>query len=212
MKKINCPQCAAEHQLRDPSTITFVCEYCDNVVLWDQQGVSLSGKQSRLTEGFSRLYRGATGSIQNIRFEVLGRVRYSFGRGFWDEWYLMFENGEHLWITEDNHEFCRQNQIDNNEYLEAFENYELRQEITLDGTSFVIQEMGEAICLGIEGQLPKNILPNECYPFIDGSCLEGKRTFGLEYDGAQKDTLPSVFVGTWFEAEDLVVDDETLEW
>ena len=212
MKKVNCPQCAAEHQLRDPSTVTFVCEYCENVVLWDQQGVSLSGKQSRLIEGFSRLYRGATGALKGERFEVLGRVRYSFGRGFWDEWYLMFENGTPLWITEDNHEFCQQEQIDNSPKLEDFENYEIRQEITLDGTSFLIQEKGMAICLGIEGFLPKNVLPNETYPFVDGSCLDGKRTFGLEYDGEKPTDPPTVFIGTWFVSEDMILEDEELEW
>ena len=68
--------------------------------------------------------------------------------------------------------------------------------------------MGEAICLGIEGFLPKNILPDETYTFVDCSCLEGKRTFGLEYD----DENPTVFIGTWFVSEDIVLDDETLEW
>ena len=124
----------------------------------------------------------------------------------------MFEHGNPLWITEDNHEFCRQNQIESPPNLEDFKNYELRQEINLDGTSFVIKEMGEAICLGIEGFLPKNILPNETYNFVDGSCLEGKRTFGLEYDGEDPNDPPTVFIGTWFVSEDIVLDDETLEF
>ena len=84
-QEIQCPSCGAGRTIRNPGVITIVCEYCGNAVYWDQEKIANAGKQSILPEGFSRLFRGATGSLLNKRFCVLGRVRYSFGRGFWDE-------------------------------------------------------------------------------------------------------------------------------
>jgi hypothetical protein len=59
-------------------------------------------------EGFTRLFRGATGRLEKRPFVVMGRVRYSFGSGFWDEWFLEFGDGTIGWLTEDNHELALQ--------------------------------------------------------------------------------------------------------
>ena len=211
-KSISCPSCSAEHTLTDPSTISFVCEYCDNVIVWDEQGLKLSGKQSRLVEGFSRLYRGAMGEIAKQRFQVLGRIRYSFGRGFWDEWYLMLETGETIWLTEDNHEFSRQIELDHSNAFGHPSDYLIGDDIQIDGTVFRVQEIGKAKCLGIEGALPKGILPDEEYDYVDGSSLNGRQTFGLEYDGVHDGFPPTLYVGTWLEPHEIKLDDEDVEW
>jgi hypothetical protein len=212
MKQIGCPSCGAEHNLADPSTISLVCEYCDNVIVWDQQGVKLSGKQSRLTEGFSRFYRGATGTIRGQQFQVLGRVRYSFGRGFWDEWYLILDSGKCVWVTEDNHEFAMQEIHQSGNQFGHFSNYVVGEDVKINGEGFRIQEIDTAVCLGIEGALPKEILPQEKYPYIDGSSFDGTKTFGLEYDGAEKNSPPTLYIGNWIKPDDIKCNDESLEW
>ena len=102
--EIFCPSCGARHDIYNPGVITVVCDYCGTAVYWDEEKIETAGKQSILPEGFSRLYRGATGTLSQQRFFVLGRVRYSFGKGFWDEWYLEFNDGTLGWLIEDNHE------------------------------------------------------------------------------------------------------------
>jgi len=212
MKTIGCPSCGADQEILDPSTISLVCEYCDSVIVWDEEGMKLSGKQSRLSEGFSRLYRGALGTIKGQRFQVLGRVRYSFGRGFWDEWYLMLDTGETAWVTEDNHELAFQARIEAGTQFGHYSNYNVGDDIEIDGETFRVQEVGHAVCLGIEGALPKSILPEEQYPYVDGTSLDGKKTFGLEYDGPSEGMPPSIFVGSWVHPESLALDDESLDW
>jgi hypothetical protein len=212
MKKIGCPSCGAEHELLDPSTISLVCDYCDNVIVWDEQGMKLSGKQSRLSEGFSRLYRGAMGSIQGKRFQILGRVRYSFGRGFWDEWYLMLDTGAGVWITEDNHELSLQAVLETGTQFGHYSNYNVGEDLKIEDEGFRIQEIGQAICLGIEGALPKDVSPDERYPYVDGASFNGQKTFGLEYDGPNEGMPPSLFVGSWLVAQDITLDDESLDW
>jgi len=212
MKRIECPSCGAEHTLPDPSTISLVCDYCDNVIIWDEQGMKLSGKQSRLSEGFSRFYRGAIGEIKGKRFQVLGRVRYSFGRGFWDEWYLMLDTGETVWVTEDNHELAIQEAYDLGDQFGHYSNYSVGDDLEISGGAFRIQEIGLALCLGIEGAVPKEVLPDEKYPYIDGSSLNGTKTIGLEYDGPNQGMPPTLFVGSWLNFGDVKLDDEELDW
>ena len=105
---ITCPECGAPIARRNPWILVAQCEYCSSVVYWNQDGIEHSGKKSVLMEGFTRLYRGARGSLREHRFEVLGRLRYSFGGGLWDEWYITFENESGAWITEDDHQLAVQ--------------------------------------------------------------------------------------------------------
>ena len=41
--------------------------------------------------------------------------------------------------------------------------------VRVDGHEYLIEEVGQAECVGIEGQLPSDILPGEVYRYADGS-------------------------------------------
>ena len=208
MRTISCPSCGAEGRVDNPASVSYTCPYCENIVLFDKEGLKLSGKSSRLSEGFSRLYRGATGSIDGKRFYVLGRVRYSFGRGFWDEWLLDVGEETPVWLTEDNYELSLQAPHSPSE-LPDMSTLKVGKDITLGGHTFRIQESGKAKCLGIEGELPKSILPDEEYMYIDGSSLDGKNNFGIEFDD---DLSPSCYIGTWLTQDKLVMDENDYGW
>lgn len=157
-----------------------------------------------LPEGFTRLYWGATGAIRGTRFEVLGRVRYGFGTGFWDEWYLLLDNGEYAWLSEDDHQLSLEQRTN----VGLTSALSVGSRVQVDGTEYTILEVGETVCLGIEGQVPADILPDERYRYADGGSGDGRLTIGIEYD----DEPPSVFVGERIAHEDVVLDDEGENW
>ncbi len=205
--QIQCPSCGATHDIYNPGIITLVCDYCGNAVYWDEDKIRDKGKQSVLPEGFSRLYRGATGSLFNKRFHVLGRVRYSFGKGFWDEWFLEFNDGETGWLSEDNHEFAWEIPAPD-VIVPPMSSVKIGDMVDVKERLFVIEEIGEAECIGMEGSLPKDLQTGETYPYADGSSPDGRYTVGIEYD----EDPPTVFVGRWLKYASLSVDDEELEW
>ncbi|PID56292.1 hypothetical protein CSB45_12240 [candidate division KSB3 bacterium] len=209
-QEIQCPSCGAGHTIYNPGLITLVCEYCGNAVYWDQEKIQDAGKQSILPEGFSRLYRGASGSLFGKRFHVLGRVRYSFGKGFWDEWFLEFEDGSTAWLSEDNHEFSYENPYSApaQERLPAFSDLSPGMTLTVNKTMYVIEELGQAECLGVEGDLPLQLQSGEKYAFADGASPDGKYTLGIEYDSDP----PTIFLGRWIKYISLKLDDEGGEW
>lgn len=205
--EVNCPSCGATTPVYNPGVIMITCEYCGNAVYWDEDKIKDAGKQSVLPEGFSRLYRGATGSLFHKRFNVLGRIRYSFGQGFWDEWFLEFEDGSTGWLTEDNHEFAlEEEELKVN--VPPFEKLRPGAKLHLKGKQFYIEEIGLAECLGVEGELPFPVLTGEKYHFADGSTPDGNYTIGIEYDK----TPPTVFTGRWLKHASLQLDDEGIEW
>ena len=205
--KIKCPSCGAEHDVSNPGIVTIVCEYCGTAVYWDEEKIKDAGKQSILPEGFSRLYRGATGRLYKKRFLVLGRARYSFGRGFWDEWFLEFDNGTIGWLSEDNHEFSLEKRAASKK-LPGFSKLSPGQRFTARKMQFVIEEVGRAECLGVEGDLPKFVQSGEKYAFADASTPDGQYTLTIEYD----EKPPTIFFGRWVKHSALTLDDEGLDW
>ncbi|MCP4403033.1 MAG: DUF4178 domain-containing protein [bacterium] len=206
-QEIQCPSCGAGHTILNPGVITVVCDYCGNAVYWDQEKIADAGKQSILPEGFSRLYRGAGGSLFGKRFVVSGRVRYSFGKGFWDEWFLDFENGESGWLSEDNHEFAYEKSFPEPN-APPISSLSPGAKLTVHKKQFAIEEVGEAECLGVEGDLPLQLQSGEKYAFADGSTPDGNYTLGIEYDSDP----PTVFLGRWVKNVSLKLDDGGGEW
>jgi hypothetical protein len=189
--------------VENPGTLMFVCEYCASVVYWDAGQVRASGQKAALTEGFTRLYRGASGSVRGRRFTTEGRVRYSFGRGFWDEWYVRFDDGSTAWLTEDNHELCLETKVPHASPPDGASAW-----LSIGGADFAVEERGQAECIGAEGELPFVVRLGDTYRYVDGSSPDGKRAVGIEYDGEPA----SVFVGDWLAHEDVQLDDEGEDW
>jgi hypothetical protein len=205
---LSCPSCGATHELRNPGVMMIVCEYCSTAIYWDEERIEAAGKQSVLPEGSSRLFRGATGRFHQKRFLVVGRVRYSFGRGFWDEWYLAMDDGAMQWLTEDNHELAVQRRVSYDDPRPG-SHYRPGDWITVGETRFVVQEVGQAECIGVEGELPKQIVTGETYAYVDASSPDGRSTLGLEFD---EDGAPTAFMGKWLKFSELALDDEGDDW
>lgn len=201
--KVQCPTCGAEQQIVNPAAISFQCPYCDAISMLVDQDWKPTGKKSRLSQGFSRLYCGALCTIHGNEYRVIGRVRYSYGKGFWDEWYALTDTGEGSWITEDDHEFSVQVEVPFDRVSTDIQNLTIGDELVVGDHTYRILEWGEAVCLGLEGELPKGVLPDESYRYADGGSLDGTHAIGIEYDG----TPPAVYVGRWIEAKDIRVAD-----
>ncbi len=203
---LHCPQCGAPVSVTSPAVVLAICDYCHTALYWDEDAVLLAGEQARLTQGFTRLYRGASGSLDGAPFEVIGRIRYRSLRGFWDEWWLHDAEGRGVWLTEDDHELAQQTRIDRD--FSHLVGLDAGERFDLDGVPYEVDEVGEAECIGVEGQLPERVLTGERYRFLDASSLDGRFALGIELD----DQPPSAFSGRWLAHEALRLADDGDVW
>lgn len=200
---IACPTCGAPLPARNPGIVTAVCEYCGGVSYWNEQGLAATGKRSMLSEGFTRLYRGATGTLRGQRFRVEGRVRYGYDQGFWDEWFVVAPDGTQAWLTEDDHELALQTRREGSR-IET-RGVSPGGAISFEGSSFVVLELCSARCLGVEGSLPDALLPDETVDYVDATTPDGRLALAVELydDGTQE-----IYLGEWLGQDELVLDDE----
>ena len=103
---------------------------------------------------------GVTGSFKGVAFTTVGRVRYGYAQGFWDEWCLQTAENELVWLTEDDGNLNHSKSVPLHKAL-PLEQLSLGRSLFLADHDYLIEEIGKAKCLGTEGQLPFSSIPGD---------------------------------------------------
>lgn len=178
---MNCPSCGAEIDADKRVALLTVCPYCRAAIVVDEKAAEVAGKMAVLAQSSGPLYTGGTGNLGGKNFTVVGRVRYGYEKGYWDEWYLEFEHGKFGWIGEDEGNFTISHMSDRNVPSSLYAKAEPGSHLEFGDRSWHVDEKDVAECEGGEGQLPFKVVTGEKYPFIDMS--SGKDQFAtIEFD------------------------------
>ena len=122
------------------------------------RGVDPTGKMAKLADTRSIFAIGRTGTMKGKKFEVLGRLRYGYDEGFWDEWFVQFEDGHCEWLTEEEGELSSFQKELLTRPIENIDSLRVGQMVDVEGKRVFLTEMTDASILGGEGelQLPGN--------------------------------------------------------
>ena len=192
-RKFSCPSCGAANEVTNPGILMKVCGFCKTAIYWDKESALRAGSKSMDLPSSSRFRLGATGKIKGESFTVLGRLHYAHAQGKWDEWFIEMSDGEIKWLSEDEGELFVETPLNLISPVPGPGELKPGQEIPLNDRLGVVEEIGEARCLGGEGQIPFEIEIGEVYPYVDGSTVDGEYSFGLEYDSETEP--PRAFLG-----------------
>jgi ribosomal protein S27E len=192
---IQCPGCGSKNEIRNPAVKQITCPYCSSMILVDGDAASLTGKVSRLMPALSGLAIGTAATFESKEYAVAGRVRYGWGEGgsegYWDEWYLLNNSDEPLWLNEDMGRLSVQRTVPLRIELTP-ESVKVGASVRANGRIYTITEKGTARCHGAEGQLPFRAISDEVYPFADGAESGGNKNLSIEFD---RNGGPTIFEG-----------------
>jgi hypothetical protein len=203
-KRMSCPACSAPLTIQHRFVKMVTCDFCGQVSLMHDAGLDPTGRTAKLAQLPSPLYVDATGQLVGRRFRVLGRLRYEYSSGMWDEWFLTFEDERPGWLVEDEGEYTFYVKETLTGTVPPFESLSVGDLVTIGGRQVFVTEVGEARIAGGEGQLAFTILPGEQVRYVDGS--SGEDRVSVEYT---EDEI-ELSVGHTVAREDLVLDEEGL--
>jgi hypothetical protein len=97
---MNCPSCGAPIQFKTASAVFQVCAYCQAMLV--KKGVHLEqiGKVAPLLRDPTVIQLGTIGRYKGRGFAVVGRARWDWDHGFWNEWWCRYEDGRTAWLAE----------------------------------------------------------------------------------------------------------------
>jgi len=197
MLKVACPNCGAEVSFRSPALPSRVCDYCQTILVRSGDGIEALGKAAVLPFDVSPVTMGMRGTFEGKGFEVIGRVRWGWTDGSWNEWLLLFDDGSDAWLGEAMGQFMltrerpigelRANAI---RALINGEDVPVGTEAQIDGDAFIVSDAREVTCLAAEGELPFTAPPGWTIFSVDfrsttGRCASLQRERGTTsfYDG-----------------------------
>jgi hypothetical protein len=158
---VNCPNCGAEVVFRSAALPARVCGYCHSLLARNDGGGLVVGKSSPLPFDVSPVRIGMRGRTEDQPFEVIGRVRWAWTDGAWNEWLLLFGDGSHAWLGDAMGQFMllRErsfSQIQTRTLKDIAKGKEAMPgtEITLDARKLTIVDARDVICIAAEGELP----------------------------------------------------------
>jgi hypothetical protein len=198
MSSMNCASCGAPVEIKNRFSKVFVCGYCGSHLTVGDAGLGIAGKYPKLTDFPSIFQVGSTGAILGKPFTALGRMRYKYPGGHYDEWFIDF-NGEKAWFTEDEGTYTL--------YTDLFEAVDIPdiytikpgQNIMVGDKKVMVKEKGRAVIEGGEGELYFYAEPGTEVIYMD-AVSEGRKV-SVEYTENEVE----VFAGRPLLKRDIVI-------
>ena len=175
-----CPNCGAELEVRLQSTKLVACSYCDSNVFLEDDAVRLAGKQGVMADYPSLIQMRGSYRYRGWQFMAVGRARFEYGQGFWDEWWVMGGDGEGRWLAVDEGDFALEETIEIERSPSPFE-LAVGKKVRIKDEDLYVTEQGRATCLGVQGELPEALEVGDSYRYFHLSG-PGGRIYTLEVD------------------------------
>lgn len=98
MLTVACPNCGAQVVFRSAALPTRVCDYCRTMLVRTGEMIAPVGTAAELPFDVSPVQIGMRGRTAGQAFEVIGRMRWAWEAGSWNEWLLLLDDGRQAWL------------------------------------------------------------------------------------------------------------------
>ncbi len=180
MESLNCPSCGAALPVRDPALPYSTCAYCQTLVRRGAGTVEAVGTVAALPPDVSPIQIGTTTTHDGIAATVVGRVRWGWTDGSWNEWFLRAADGRAFWLGEAMGMYMLTSEYPAVLDVPAIKNFADGNPMARDctvkagGKWLTATDIKEARCLGSEGDLPFATLPGRTLLNVDFRGAEGE--------------------------------------
>ena len=160
MFEANCPNCGAAIRFRSADLPVKVCDSCRSAIVRNGEHLQAMGKIAEVPEDVSPHQIGSRGVDGGAAFELIGRVRWRWSGGAWNEWLALFDNGSTAWIGEAMGRFMVLREAKpgpGNKVVQRMRDdakIAIGTASTIAGTDYLVTDVKEATCAGSEGELP----------------------------------------------------------
>lgn len=202
---VSCPSCGADVVFRSPALPSRVCDYCHTMLVRNDAGIMQMGKAAVLPFDVSPVQIGMRGTADDKGFEVIGRVRWSWTDGAWNEWLLLFDDNSNAWLGEAMGQYMLLwERPFNGVRTQALQTVAKGGEaipgrqVQLDGVKLTVSDARQVTCVAAEGELPFTAPTGWTIYSVDlrGN---GPECVNLQRDGAEV----SFYEGRYVELSDL---------
>jgi hypothetical protein len=190
MQQVACPGCGAPVQFKSAASVIAVCEFCKTTLLKDAASVENLGKMSDVLEDYSPLQIGTSGQFSQRGFAIIGRIQLKYAAGFWNEWFVLFDDGTNGWLSDASGQFTLTFLRQSSATLPLFDKLAPGRPLSVAGQTYVTSDVRTAQCTGGQGELPFKVGSGWLARVADFRA--GDRFLSLDYSDGD---TPRVYAG-----------------
>ncbi len=126
--------------------------------------------------------------------EIMGHARFSYGRGFWDEFWGITGKGAPRWVSVDEGDIVLQAPLDPADYPSNKRRFYVGQHLTTKRTDFDVVEIDSAECVALLGSFDEEMFVGETYRFVNAQNSKGVLLSGEIWTEGE-----AWFIGDWYD-------------
>jgi hypothetical protein len=171
VKTLNCPNCGGGLSIENQFIRTITCRFCgSNFLVSGSDTLDPTGKSATLADYPSRLSIGGRGKIRGRSFQVLGRIRYAYDAGFWEEWQINWDDGAPPdWLEEDEGYWTVYRRERVKSVIPSYDQVSVGSSISINNQNVFVTEKRTARVTGSEGQFSSVFPLKGNFGYIQGS-------------------------------------------
>lgn len=201
MKTFSCPSCGAEVVFQSTSSVFTVCKFCKSTLIRKDLNLESLGKMADLKDDATVFQIGTTGKYKG-QFMLLGRVRCSWDDGFWNEWFVRYDDGREAWLAEAQGFLMLSTPVESKPALPTVDKISPGVIVTIGKIDYQVDDVKKITYSFAEGELPFRAPQGYSATSID--LRHGENDFAsLSFGG---DGAVDVFVGVYLEFDQLHFD------
>lgn len=204
MLKLACPSCGAEVTFQTSIAVYAVCAYCHSLVMHEGNNLNDLGKVANLPPDMSPFQIGTRGNVEDSQFTLIGRAKYRWTDGTWNEWYCQFDDQRTGWLAEAQGDLMLSFPLDGiANVLAKLTPRDIRylkpgQDVEIDQISYQVTDIKDCYCLSAEGEIPFKLDSDRVIRSVD--LVGSAKSFAtLSVSGNER----AFFVGRYVDFRDL---------
>jgi len=193
LNSLHCPQCGYELPIYFKDTKLVKCKACKSNIFLEDDGARTIGEASQLAPEPSLIKLMQPFKYESNTYIPLGKIRYSYSRGYWEEYFLKSNDTRPFWLSIDEGDFALERQVNMDIDTSNFS-------IGSKYKKYIVSEIGYGECVGFEGELPSLVQIGSKYRYYHLSKGNGE-LLTVERNNKVKE----VYKGQWIDPFDIEV-------
>jgi hypothetical protein len=149
-----CPSCGATVEFKWSNAVQAACVYCKSILVRHDVDLERVGVVADLPVDASPIQIGTEGVFEGKSFRVIGRIRYAWEQGGWNEWHLLFTDESSGWLSDAQAEYAVSRLVKPGTALPAQDKLVRGATLIIGGTRYMVTHRTIARYEGFEGELP----------------------------------------------------------
>ncbi|MEL6337975.1 MAG: DUF4178 domain-containing protein [Pseudomonadota bacterium] len=207
MAEYRCENCGAPIERRIRTSRLVACTACNTTQMLVDDVFRNAGTQGVMLEVPGLLTLGRRARLPGFEVEVLGHLRFSYGPGWWDE-YWCDAGDKQLWISVDEGDIAIERPMQARDIPRSLvpgpgAQFKLRR------VTYTATEVETAECIALRGELPEAIAIGERHAYVDFTGDRGEMVTYERWEGAAG-VEEAWYTGTWIDPWEVEpLDDDT---